>query len=1023
LASEEDFIASGDVLLLLRELVGAWYGWKENRAYYVRQLLPDLKADTSNAESRERRLMERLRLAASPSEWQRLEWIAENLERQERRWCEFSRELDRLVADGAFEEAERLASRSDNASLVELYETRRRTTVDRASSKIERFLREGQPSSAERELMKYRSAFDDGQCIEWMRRIDEQKKAEHISRAREEIEGALEHFDFRGAKHRYQKISARYSESVVPEYDELVYEARKRQLDASLREKLEEFKFDEARRLFENNRALISSEEFDQLVEEHQCKRELSLLSGLLKDFRFADGDHRYEACQHVSCEEYEALRADQIVNYAKIHFPLIPNDEQALALARTSRNLLVQARAGSGKTRVAAQKTGLLLHDQVQDPDYILILAFNTKAAKEIGDRIKIRYGFDQYGNARTFHSLAWRLVRPKGPPLFDDTKEGVAYKRQSLFIQEAVIEEMMNPAFCEKMYEFFRRELAEIERAGLLLSEQEYYTYRRNLQEYALGGQLVQSRGEKWIADFLFEHGIWYEYERVYAWGQEIYRPDFSVYHLQHDCVIEHWAVDEEGTGQLPKSWSKSRSEYLEEMRRKREYWKEKGVPLVETSVRDTWEGRQQFEAILRQRLENAGIDCHRIPKEELYDKVKEIHLNRFASLARQFIQKAKQAGLSPSDTQKTVDEYDTSDERTSVFLNLAIRIYRDYEQKKRQDNKFDYDDLLLEATQLVRATEGRCSFCVDHQRLVRVRDLKWIIVDEFQDFSPLFDGLIEAIRRYNPEVRLFCVGDDWQAINGFAGSDLSFFRRFEERYDRARRDDLLTNHRSCVSIVYQSNALMRDLGPPAQPRDDAMPGLIQIDPVDGVWIEGRTDEDHDEAYQSDRRFRLASKSGNIDMLASRYLKRCYELMTESENLGRGVAILSRTNRIYSVPLPRFKRKLVACLDEEEKKRFDDPRETIRVSTVHRFKGLEEEIVVLVRACEGSFPLLHPDNSLFTVFGRDEVDVLDEERRLFYVAMTRAKERLYILTERNRESPFLKQLPAYDAYQREHT
>jgi DNA helicase-4 len=1078
LVTDDVFLASGQVLTLVRDLISRWCDWETQRQLYLQTVLPQLKAQTLRKSTlEEQNLMRRIKRIASQAEWQKLEWIAEHLEAQEKQWWAFSHKLESLLRSGAFDEAENYASRFGNPSLVEWCKAREQDTRKRITERIERLLEAGDLTAAEQTLEMYRSVCGDAQCAEWTRRIASQTKANHISRAREEIQEALEHFDFNGAEHVYAELRARYPEATIPEYDglvsqarrrqvganlsrvraeikealghfdfdgaeqlhaefrelhpevaipeydELVSQARRSQLDMNLRERLEEFKFKEARKLFENNRSLISSDEFAQLVEEYQCKRELSLLSGLLKDFRFADADNRYTECEHVSREEYEALKAEYIADYAKSHFLSTPNPEQALALASTSRNLLVQARAGSGKTRVAAQKTGLLLHDQIQDPDHILILAFNTKAAEEIGDRIKIRYGFDQYGNARTFHSFAWRLVLPKEALLFDDTRQGVAYKKQSLFIQKAVIEEIMNPAFCEKMYEFFRRELAEIERAGLLLSEEEYYTYRRNIQEYTLGGQLVKSRGEKWIADLLFEHGIWYEYERVYGRGGELYRPDFSVYHRQHDYIIEHWAVDEEGTGQLPKGWRKSRPEYLEEMRWKREHWKNKGVPLVETSVKDAREGRQHFEAILRRRLEDVGIDCHRIPQEELYDKVKDIHLSRFANLARQFIQKAKKTGLSPGDTQKRIDEYNLSDERTSVFLRLAARIYRDYEQQKRQQNMIDYDDLLLEATELVHSTESRCSFHVDHQRPVGVRDLKWIIVDEFQDFSPLFNGLIEAIRRYNPGLRLFCVGDDWQAINGFAGSDLCFFHEFEERYDQSRRTDLLTNHRSCARIVHESNALMRDLGPSARPRDDAKLGLIQIEPIDGVWVEGRSDQDHEEAYRSDRRFRFASKSGNIDMLASRYLKRCYELMTESENLGREVAILSRTNRIYSVPLPRFKRKLVACLSEEEKQQFDDPREAIRVSTVHRFKGLEERIVILVRVCEGSFPLLHPDNSLFTFFGRDEGDVLREERRLFYVAMTRAKERLYILTERDRESPFLKQLPAYDAYQREHT
>ena len=125
--------------------------------------------------------------------------------------------------------------------------------------------------------------------------------------------------------------------------------------------------------------------------------------------------------------------------------------------------------------------------------------------------------------------------------------------------------------------------------------------------------------------------------------------------------------------------------------------------------------------------------------------------------------------------------------------------------------------------------------------------------------------------------------------------------------------------------------------------------------------------------------------------------------------------MAILSRTNRFHSVSLGSFWRKLIECLNEEDKKAIGEPEDKIQVKTVHSFKGLEAEIIILVRACEGAYPLIHPDNVLFTIFGRNEADIIDEERRLLYVALTRAKEKLYILTERGRESPFLRRLPEY--------
>ena len=80
--------------------------------------------------------------------------------------------------------------------------------------------------------------------------------------------------------------------------------------------------------------------------------------------------------------------------------------------------------------------------------------------------------------------------------------------------------------------------------------------------------------------------------------------------------------------------------------------------------------------------------------------------------------------------------------------------------------------------------------------------------------------------------------------------------------------------------------------------------------------------------------------------------------------------------------------------------------------IGTAHSSKGLEFDIVFLVRACQGAFPLIHPDYVLFRLFGDSERQILDDERRLFYVAVTRAKEQVWFLTETDCESDFVSPL-----------
>ncbi len=845
--------------------------------------------------------------------------------------------------------------------------------------------------------------------------VCEQVKANYLAR----IEEALKHCEFKRANRLYEEFKERYPDATIPNLEIRVRKAREECERANYLAKVEE-----ALRRFEFERADQLHEEFkerypdattpdfeDRIRKAHGL---FDLLKGKLKCFYFATADELFRGTPYFAREKYENLKKHYIEQYVSEHLPSLPiNNEQAKALANTSDNLLVGARAGSGKTRLIAYRAALLLQEGVQNLDKLMILAFNRDAATEIRNRIQREFGFARFGNARTFHSLAHRLVLPKETLLFDEGGNSLFTKKLSLFIQD-VLTSIINPAFCEQMYTMFREEVAEVEEPGQMLSEEKYYTYRRSIRQPTLRGELIKSVGEKWIADFLFEHDIRYRYEELYFWDGKHYHPDFSIFYGQETYIIEHWGIDENHREKSPlwpsgKTWE----EYRQEMRRKRDYWRKKDdVVLIETSIVDKRPGREHFEAVLKQRLENVGIICNKLPQKQLHEKVQRDHLIRFAKMITQFIQNAKKKGLSPSQMQSKIHAYEPRDERESTFLQLATRVYEKYEQEKQKQNRIDFDDLLMQAAQRVHETEGRCSIRIDHQRDIPMNDLRWIMIDEYQDFSPLFYQLIQSIRRYNPSVRLFCVGDDWQAINAFAGSELTFFERFEEWIGNAEITHLLINHRSQAKIVENSNALM-DGGPKAVSLPSKRGGLVKPEPIDDIRIELRENE---EAYRADERFYFFNRGKSVNVMASKYAKRCYQIITDPENIGKTVAILSRTNKLHSVSLEDFQRKLIECLNEEEKKAIGKPKDKIQVKTVHSFKGLEAEIVILVRACEDDYPLIHPDNALFTIFGRNEADTIDEEKRLFYVALTRAKEKLYILTERGRESPFLRGLPAYD-------
>ena len=166
--------------------------------------------------------------------------------------------------------------------------------------------------------------------------------------------------------------------------------------------------------------------------------------------------------------------------------------------------------------------------------------------------------------------------------------------------------------------------------------------------------------------------------------------------------------------------------------------------------------------------------------------------------------------------------------------------------------------------------------------------MNDLEWILIDEYQDFSALFFHLISTIQKFNPAVKLFCVGDDWQAINSFAGSDLSFFENFQEFFQDSDLCHLLTNYRCLEKIIVAGNALMENLGKTGMPAPGRTGGSVHICHVDDIRIETKDPEKQEE----DKRFLFYEqrakgiKNNDNGFLQARYLKACYMILTQEDN-----------------------------------------------------------------------------------------------------------------------------------------
>ena len=722
-----------------------------------------------------------------------------------------------------------------------------------------------------------------------------------------------------------------------------------------------------------------------------------------------------HQASVDLPVEDFVTLKVPK-VDTILMSMAILLDDEQIRANARPEDRLLITARAGSGKTRTLCAKAALSIHDEGLYADQVLILAFNKAAALTVKERLENGGQVKDYRNARTFHSLAYQLVKPRKKLLFD--AGGEPSKRDQSRFAQRMMQRILNPAFKEAMVEYFRQELEQIEDLGRDLPPNEYLIFRRYLEHVTLEGNRVKSNGEKFIADFLFEHGIEYRYEKPWAWKVDfldgsVYRPDFSFFHEGCDFVLEHWAIDPEDVrAVVPSHWSTTTAQYRAQIVAKREFWQDKPVPFLETHTGMLRHGRLAFENQLKETLQFQGIRCQRLPQDEIERRVfaTDFQISRMADLFLQFIQRAKKMGSSVDQLAGVIAKAPDPEPRARLFHQLALRAYREYEAMLIEDGAMDFDDLLAQAAEEVIARGPLLSIHLGDGKMLPLKELRWVLLDEYQDFSELYFRMLDAILKVNPKIKLVAVGDDWQAINAFAGADLRFFKRFAEYFPGSSAVGVTTNYRSDSLVVNAGNKLMAGKGQAAKLSRD-LAGKIQLLHVHDSWIEFREGAQYQVERESDAIFLPLSNEGKRPSPAlekiAKAVKLCFQKISElpTEN----VMLLARTGRVYGMELEKFRQLLISALAKKLHLPVEKLQKQISISTAHGSKGQEAHSVFILDATQRQFPKIHPDNLLFRPFGVTPKAVLDEERRLFYVAITRAEHRLYVLTEKGEESPYL--------------
>jgi len=663
-------------------------------------------------------------------------------------------------------------------------------------------------------------------------------------------------------------------------------------------------------------------------------------------------------------------------------------NQKQKEAVLAENKRLLVLAGAGSGKTKTLIQKLLYLLSEKNAKPSGILAITFTKNATNEMIDRLiiagddsgdyetlindksivrqqKEKERWNRVQNkpwianltVRTFHSLCYQLLKNSGGVSFDN--------RFRLLIDEQageVKEEDHKAIAPEKPEDIQHKILLEHCRDVLYLLKLKRYildfyvdksylersietrNYPNQILYTTLRGEKVKSKSERDIADWLFRHNIKYIYEPKVNFKDFDFKPDFFI--PQADLYLEHISNKSYNTVNKEEQFVLAGRNC---------------VKTFETMTHDSTLFNLALERIIMGRITDTISQLASLKYEEEFksyqDKVKD-----FLKMVKRVQSMVKADDVTPNDLLAKSAKH--QHERVRVFYELAVPIMNAYNHYCINKSYLDFDDLIIQAIRLLQNhPEIRKAY---HERY------KYILVDEFQDVNSLQVKLLDLL--LTPDTQLFCVGDDWQSIYGFRGSEVDYIINFEKHFAHSHVIKLDVNYRSTQTIVGASTEVIRK-------------NKFQIDKEIRAYKQTPSKIQIYRAKELD--------TDGVDYMVEKVRKLQEEGISSDD-----ILVLYRRSKMYQ---PYREALKTANLK-------------VTAKTIHASKGLEAKIVFIIGLTDGSggFPDIWLDDVVFRVVKDVKYDMLmEEERRLFYVALTRAKDELFLITELGSESRFVDEIP----------
>ena len=640
--------------------------------------------------------------------------------------------------------------------------------------------------------------------------------------------------------------------------------------------------------------------------------------------------------------------------------WPLTEEQRKSVVIDE-DRNLVVAA-AGSGKTSVIVAKAGWLLHRGYRCSSELLFLAFSRDAKKEMEERIATLLGDSLADDitVNTFHGLGLAIIGEVEGRRPSIAKAAEDHRALIHLLNEVVSELVTDQIISKSLLTWFQEQFAPYQSMHEFKSWGAYYDYIRRYEIRSLKGDKVKSFEECEIANFLYLNGIEYEYERVYELESASpdsgpYRPDF---HLPDTGIwIEHFGINAEGKTApfIPQT------EYLESIEWKKSVHEQHGTTLIETFSYECSSGNLLRN--LKEKLCKHGVSLSPISTSQAFSNLQaQGWIDPFIRLMATFLQHFKGSQLSFEQVMRRAADLEIRP-RAEAFLAVFKPVFECYQNRLEQSGEIDFHDMIARAAE--HAETGRYH-----------SPFRYLLVDEFQDIAPDRARLLKVLLDHSPSSQMFAVGDDWQAIFRFAGSDISIMREFTKHFGISEQLSLETTFRCNNRIAATATDFI--LRNPEQITKTVRSRIQAEEPSIHIGLPGEG--------------KLSLLTEAIDRIAEDARK--YDGHST-------VLMLGRYRHLHPQNLSSLARQY--------------PGLCFTYKTIHGSKGLEADYVVVLGLCSGKhgFPSENTDDPLLNlVLSAPERYPNSEERRLMYVAITRAKRQAFLLTEGEPPSCFAEEL-----------